>query len=196
MDTVVSKRVRFLDNPTIMFVTDDRSSRIGCWKIDADRFRKRCDNLRNLPLLLPEEEADERVFAMAIEKGEARLLSLKKRMDGVSFYRLLFSVLLNSHLFEELKSNILRNKTLLINIIDQQEKAIQGLNNLIVSRGFLRRFSPRIFQLLYLEDIIDEDNIMAWYWRKYDNERTAHLHRFGKCLITPLIYWLATAEEQ
>lgn len=196
MDNVVSKKVTFSDIHTIHYVDGDRSCRYGAfWVIDAQRFRHRCAILPPLPVFCVEADENRRVFLLAIEKGADRLLSLKKRMNGVEFYRLLFLALLNSHLFDELKSNIVRHGKLLRSIVDQQAQAIQGLNNLVVSKGFLRPLSPRIFQLLYLEDILDEDNIVAFYNRKFDNERSAYMHRFGKCLLTPLIVWFAIADE-
>ena len=83
----------------------------------------------------------------------------------------------------------------MIDLVDQQEEAIQGINILIVTRGFLRQMSPIIFDLLYDNNIIDQDTVFEWYDKKFEDKSSAYLHKFGKCLITPFIVRLLAKES-
>lgn len=197
MDYVVSKKVSFCDFPTIHFVSDDSSCRYGrFWVLDSERFRQRCIDLPKLPSFCAETESTKMKFIVAVRKGVLYLNNIKHRMNHVEFYRLLFQTVLDSHRFETLKANVLKYRKLLGAVIDSQIHAIHGLNNLIVSKGFLRQYSPGIFYLLYLEDIFDEDHILEFYSENsYDSENSAYMHRFGKCLVYPLIACFTSREE-
>lgn len=201
MSEVISKTVRFSDVPTTWYVfTDDvdQSDRVGWWAIDALRFKTRGDKLSKKLKFSPvvnKLTAQEEILLVAVERNQDKLVMMKKMMTGIHFYRMLFSSMLNSPTFEHIKANILKHKHLLIHLVDRQEEAIQGINILIVTRGFLRHMSPSIFNVLYDNNIIDQDNVFAWYERKFENEHNAYFHKFGKCLITPFIVRLLFEEQ-
>lgn len=196
MDKVVSKKVRFSDKPTIVYVVGDCESRRGLWVSDALRFKQACDCLPPIPIYITTVTDDERLMMRIIDEDETMLFYIKKNMNSVTFYWLMFSSILQSHLFKVLKNNLIKHKTIIVDVIGKDVNAIQGLNNAIVSKGYLRKFSPHIFQLLYLEGVLDEEDIMKWYNKRYENKKAAYLHRFGRCLLTPLIEWLSTAAEE
>ena len=200
MTELVKKVVRFSEDVTVNYVTDDSTCRYGLfWVNDAVRFKCRCNALPHIPVFFQNSSGYETIFKETIEANDlVKLQALKDSINIVSFYRFMFSAIISSHILKVLKENILKHKKLISTMVDNnhRECALQGLSNLIVSKGFLRPFLPHIFQLLYLEDIIDEDNIHSWYNKKYPSNQPCKLHMFGKCLITPLIEWLSTASEE
>ena len=107
MNSVIPKTVRFSDVPTIRYIEVDRAERQGYWAIDAARFRDRGFHLLRIlrmPPAVTELTYQEKLFIDAVETNRRRLITMKNTMPGIVFYRILFSILLNSPIFEEIKS--------------------------------------------------------------------------------------------